>query len=258
MAPEDDPADEFPPTQDEWEKCMHPLSGPELAPVTLDGHTLDSDEQKTLIAIWGAHAIGCGFDCESRVGTFFVERHALFSSLRTKGLIYLTEDDEEVQGGWCLTTKGDPIAQALVDQHGDYRAVGLACDDLPPPAPVAESIRPIDMLLECPRCQAQHVDAPEPETGWTNPPHKSHLCVVCKTVWRPADIATNGVAAITTRGKKDTWPTPPTPPTPRVPTCKCDRCGKQLYADSCGNYRTDAETGRYAGVCYACLRPEED
>lgn len=99
-------------------------------------------------------------------------------------------------------------------------------------------LNPIDMILHCPKCRTQHIDAPEPEvcvcghrkkihgcdaidydhecshdgvcaaecpcTGftiaWDNPPHKSHLCRRCKTVWRPADVPTNGVAEIKTRG----------------------------------------------------------
>lgn len=64
----------------------------------------------------------------------------------------------------------------------------------------------IDMILPCPKCGVRHVDAPEPENGWTNPPHKSHLCAACGCVWRPADVWTNGVTAIKTRGEKDTWP----------------------------------------------------
>ncbi|CAJ5043914.1 Uncharacterised protein [Burkholderia pseudomallei] len=73
---------------------------------------------------------------------------------------------------------------------------------------------PIDMLLFCPKCGAQHVDAPEKASddrpvlyadAWTNPPHRSHLCHACGTVWRPADVPTNGVAAIQTSGKADTW-----------------------------------------------------
>lgn len=71
---------------------------------------------------------------------------------------------------------------------------------------------PVDVLLFCPRCHAQHIDAPEVGTGWANPPHKSHLCHQCGTVWRPADVPTNGVAAIATRGERDTWElTPPWP-----------------------------------------------
>lgn len=66
---------------------------------------------------------------------------------------------------------------------------------------------PIDMILHCPSCHAQHVDEPDERTpDWQNPPHHSHLCHACGTIWRPADVPTNGVAAITTRGTADTWP----------------------------------------------------
>lgn len=85
------------------------------------------------------------------------------------------------------------------------------------PTKPAEGQGPIAMLLYCPKCGAQHIDAPEAHdpyraadgsddrVRWTNPPHRSHLCHACGTIWRPADIATTGVAAITTRGKADTW-----------------------------------------------------
>jgi hypothetical protein len=78
---------------------------------------------------------------------------------------------------------------------------------------------PIDMILFCPSCGLQHIDeietvlvwtgggsAPEPsheEVTWDNPPHRSHLCQGCSTIFRPADVATNGVRAITTKGKAD-------------------------------------------------------
>ncbi|HDR9026904.1 TPA: hypothetical protein QDB14_001074 [Burkholderia vietnamiensis] len=82
---------------------------------------------------------------------------------------------------------------------------------------------PIPMLLVCPRCGTQHIDAPEVEPGrlissgpnagravapkvtWENPPHRSHMCHACGIVWRPADVATVGVKSIETRGKNDTW-----------------------------------------------------
>ncbi|MBW5285980.1 helix-turn-helix domain-containing protein [Burkholderia gladioli] len=85
--------------------------------------------------------------------------------------------------------------------------------DAAPAAPVAEA-EPIPMLLFCPRCGTQHIDAPEDaecdgevvhSAGWSNPPHRSHLCHACGIVWRPADVATVGVEAIETRGKADTW-----------------------------------------------------
>jgi hypothetical protein len=85
------------------------------------------------------------------------------------------------------------------------------------------------MLLFCPECNLQHVDKDNSdevrieaaERGfvhgsrdwenfvegkeWTNPPHRSHLCARCGTIWRPADVPTNGVKEIKTRGKRDTW-----------------------------------------------------
>jgi hypothetical protein len=66
----------------------------------------------------------------------------------------------------------------------------------------AAATPPIDMVLHCPRCSAQHIDAP---TGdWTNPPHRSHLCSACKLIWRPADVPTNGVRQTQTHGSADT------------------------------------------------------
>lgn len=66
-----------------------------------------------------------------------------------------------------------------------------------------ERARPVDMLLFCPKCVTQHIDAPNAEKNWTNPPHRSHECQACQHVWRPADVATNGVAEIKTRGERD-------------------------------------------------------
>jgi hypothetical protein len=85
----------------------------------------------------------------------------------------------------------------------------------------AHQSQPVDMVLYCPSCGKQHVDAPElhhvdealernglpgaPDASWTNPPHRSHLCHSCGCIWRPADVPTNGVARIETTGKADTW-----------------------------------------------------
>jgi hypothetical protein len=90
----------------------------------------------------------------------------------------------------------------------------------------SDGASPIPMILHCPACGVQHIDAPTPcdmgvgcqEAGvcfaaahgepdrcgaWDNPPHRSHLCASCGHIWRPADVPTEGVAAITTRGAKD-------------------------------------------------------
>ncbi len=64
---------------------------------------------------------------------------------------------------------------------------------------------PIDIILICPNCFMRHVDEPQPEKNWDNPPHRSHECQFCYTIWRPADVPTNGVEKINSRGKADTW-----------------------------------------------------
>ena len=79
----------------------------------------------------------------------------------------------------------------------------------------AQLAEPIDMVLHCPACGMQHIDAVEElpmpmpgssfegSAGWTNPPHRSHLCHGCGHIWRPADVPTNGVEAVKTCGKAD-------------------------------------------------------
>lgn len=71
---------------------------------------------------------------------------------------------------------------------------------------------PAPMILHCPMCGMQHIDSADPmsETegwlgAWTNPPHRSHLCHGCGTIWRPADVPTVGVSAISTCGNADNW-----------------------------------------------------
>lgn len=115
---------------------------------------------------------------------------------------------------------------------------------------------PIDMILHCPNCGKKHIDQDNAEEiriaaaergfkhgtrdwenfiekhEWPNPPHRSHLCGGCGCIWRPADVPTNGVAELKTRGKADTWPA--TPACPRVtsgtgncqyPYCSCRDLG---------------------------------
>lgn len=62
---------------------------------------------------------------------------------------------------------------------------------------------PIPMVIHCPECGAQHIDKPDPEKQWDNPPHRSHWCHGCGHVWRPCDLPTVGVEAVTTKGKDD-------------------------------------------------------
>jgi hypothetical protein len=68
---------------------------------------------------------------------------------------------------------------------------------------VMGGLNPIPMVLHCPRCGLQHVDAPS--EGWDNPPHRSHLCHGCGCIWRPADVPTCGVRELVTAGSADNW-----------------------------------------------------
>lgn len=67
---------------------------------------------------------------------------------------------------------------------------------------------PIPVVLHCPVCHKQHIDEVCETTnpGWLNPPHTSHKCLECGTVWRPCPFPTEGVASISIRGHADTWP----------------------------------------------------
>ncbi len=60
------------------------------------------------------------------------------------------------------------------------------------------------MIVFCPRCGRQHIDAPA--RGWNNPPHCSHLCAFCGWIWRPCARPTIGVAAIEQLGLMDSRP----------------------------------------------------
>jgi hypothetical protein len=104
---------------------------------------------------------------------------------------------------------------------------------------------PLPMILHCPVCHVQHIDGPDPKINWTNPPHKSHLCLACGCIWRPCDIATEGVKEIGTRGKADTWPTVPG----ELPSAKMDApdgpvcwCGAPSTRESgwCGRPECDS------------------
>ena len=80
---------------------------------------------------------------------------------------------------------------------------------------IENQLPPIDMVLHCPRCGWQHIDVADRDTyekpaalgaAWTNPPHRSHLCLACLHIWRPADVPTNGVLSTRTAGRNDSLP----------------------------------------------------
>lgn len=90
----------------------------------------------------------------------------------------------------------DQLQNILIDAMGGKQQNGLL---------IQMQDSPLDMVLFCPACHVQHVDSVDPSIEWANPPHRSHLCHGCGCIWRPADIATNGVLHIKTQGTRDTW-----------------------------------------------------
>lgn len=123
-------------------------------------------------------------------------------------VLALIERLRALEGGGV---EGGRVAQSqpIVPSNGHPEAGGSA------------AASPIDMILFCPACGLQHIDEPDGvivlagrsladavrvEGAWTNPPHRSHLCHGCGHIWRPADVATNGVAGLATHGKADSPP----------------------------------------------------
>ena len=127
------------------------------------------------------------------------------------------------------------LAASPSESPNKHLSAGLSVEDAVlalAASPVAEP-SPIPMILHCPACGAQHIDAPEP-INWrdasrdaagtvgarrTNP-HCSHLCADCGRIWRPADVPTEGVAAIQSRGKADS-------PAPIAEGEKADAAGER-------------------------------
>lgn len=94
------------------------------------------------------------------------------------------------------------LETAVFRDEADRQAALNCLEVLTTPAPA----QPIDMVLHCPKCGLQHIDAPDDRTpDWKNEPHRSHLChnPACGYIWRPADVPTNGVQAVKTKGKAD-------------------------------------------------------
>lgn len=97
----------------------------------------------------------------------------------------------------------DPLGvfpmRKMAEKFVDHPLYANQCEIRPVKTPPAV----VDMLLYCPNCGTQHIDAPQPEKNWTNPPHRSHECQSCSWTWRPSDAFTNGVEVIQTKGRRD-------------------------------------------------------
>lgn len=134
----------------------------------------------------------------------------------------LVEAQEKIRGAAAfLESTLRTNSRDLDDWRMDVQdAVATIRAALSQPVPSA----PIDMVLHCPKCGKQHIDWAEPAVehdhgavefvAWDNPPHRSHLCHNCGHIWRPADVPTNGVAAVKTKGKEDSPIAVPSAPEP--------------------------------------------
>lgn len=144
----------------------------------------------------------------------------------------------DVEGEGTLAHGGPGLYATVAEypEDGSWflgRTAHHARPDAPPPAETPTApVAPIDMVLHCPACGMQHIDSPEsndrrlvamdPPAGWAMPPwknepHRSHLCHGCGHIWRPADVPTNGVAAVKTKGKADSPVAAPPPAEAREP-----------------------------------------
>lgn len=111
------------------------------------------------------------------------------------------------------TRRGPGMHRTSPDNPSDYQDNLVAAWWEAWQASTEDLSKPIDMIIHCPACHLQHIDELDkivigsnvpPKPYWSNPPHKSHLCAGCGLVWRVADVCTNGVKALKTRGKNDT------------------------------------------------------
>lgn len=83
-----------------------------------------------------------------------------------------------------------------VNSEGLWREWGEVVDELLAGGDAstleAATPSPIPMVLACPTCHAWHVD----EGEWATRPHKTHLCSRCGALFRPANVPTVGVVAL--------------------------------------------------------------
>lgn len=134
-----------------------------------------------------------------------MNRFDMNCTLLALGLANAVAEDEKD------TTDGFDMSAGVFGLAVSQWLRGVARDLADARARIEELEKPINMILHCPACLEQHIDGPERSLGpdntetldWDNPPHRSHLCHKCGFQWRPADVATNGVAAIKTKGKDD-------------------------------------------------------
>lgn len=91
-----------------------------------------------------------------------------------------------------IATARKMLDQADVPSEGRMLPPGLSDPTLQSLKASAE-VAPVPMLLRCPVCSEQHVDAADKVTGWTNSHHRTHLCAFCGHKWKPFEYCTTGV-----------------------------------------------------------------
>jgi hypothetical protein len=143
-------------------------------------------------------------DCLAKLKEENARLTTAYSELRTAAFEYF-EAESKYQEAHLKNEAGIGVSLKASEAHMKLRGVLADSVEFAAGLQITSNKVPIviDMILPCPKCGLQHVDAPEPENGWDNPPHKSHLCHGCGTIFRPADVPTNGVAQIKTRGEND-------------------------------------------------------
>lgn len=159
--------------------------------------------------------------------------------------------------GEGLVLDGVDAADLYIAVFPDRYAATVASITGEPAHPPAAQPAPIDMVLHCPACGKQHIDAPDERTpDWKNEPHRSHLCHGCGHIWRPADVPTNGVAAVRTKGKADSPLAQPAPaPAGWMPIESAPK-GLVLLLSQSGTHYIDR--GEYAHRMIAAAKQDGD
>ena len=222
----------------------------EIAQVT--GYTIPTPDDSFTAITYQTNDIG-----------FFVD--ATEAARKQKALFFVNGFHDSVFGqstpGWSYTQ-----TRRVDENTVDIGRVVAFADEKDTP-------EPIPMVLHCPKCGMQHIDAPESgdvddghvtSHGWDNPPHRSHLCHGCDTIWRPADVPTTGVKAIATKGKADTWVPGQAAATPEPLIRFCPGCGSvgdvpNSFRDCCPDgFKARLIPASLAHHCHDLFTPATD
>lgn len=141
----------------------------------------------------GICRVGCVRGCmysqgEHNGGAYDMTQHTPAMTARTPSQAY--REAAKVARGTAPIMAG----KFFRGQREQAEKCAKAIESLAAAAEAESRLLVVDMVLFCPKCGMQHIDAPDERTpDWKNPPHKSHLCHGCGTIWRPSDTCTNGV-----------------------------------------------------------------